>query len=173
MYMKQHILAALSEEYNRWEELLAGLSEAQITTAHRPSSWSIKDDITHLWAWQQRSIARLDAARLNREPTFPKWPAAIDPDSEDATDQINAWIYESNQNQSWSQIHQNWSEGFRRFLAGAEAIAEKELLDSGRYPWLNAQPLAFVLIASYDHHHEHLEKVIAWLREQENGQIAG
>ena len=40
MYMKQHILAALSEEFNRWEELLAGMSEAQITAPQLPSNWS-------------------------------------------------------------------------------------------------------------------------------------
>ena len=40
MYMKQHILAALSEEFNHWEELLAGMSEAQITAPQLPSNWS-------------------------------------------------------------------------------------------------------------------------------------
>ena len=168
MYMKQHILAALSEEFNRWEELLVGMSEAQITTPHLPANWSTKDDIAHLWAWQQRSIARVDAALLDREPEFPAWPTALDPDAEGAADQINAWVYETYHDQPWSTIHQQWQKGFLRFMEGAASIAEKDLLDSGRYPWLNDYPLAFVLLASYDHHHEHLEKLIAWLNEQGN-----
>jgi hypothetical protein len=73
MNMKEHILAALREQFNRWEELLASMSEAQLTTPHLPSHWSTKDEIAHLWAWQQRSIARLEAALSNREPEFPKW----------------------------------------------------------------------------------------------------
>ena len=92
MYMKRHILTALREEFNRWEELLAGMSDEQITTPHLPSNWSIKDEIAHLRAWQQRSIARLEAALLNREPEFPKWLPELDPDSEGNTDQTNAWI---------------------------------------------------------------------------------
>jgi hypothetical protein len=51
MNMKQHILAALREEFNRWEDLLASMSEEQITAPHLPSHWSIKDVIAHLRAW--------------------------------------------------------------------------------------------------------------------------
>lgn len=171
--MKDHILAALREEFNRWEELLAGMSEEQVTTPHRSSSWSIKDEIAHLWAWQQRSIARVEAALRDQEPAFPAWPAGLDPDSEDNTDRVNAWIYATHRDQPWPQIHQDWREGFLRFLEGAEAIAERDLLDAGRYPWLHGYPLALILIASYDHHHEHLEKLIARLREHGTTQIDG
>jgi len=72
----------LKEEFNRWEELLAGMSEEQISASHLPSNLSIKDVIAHLRAWQQRSVARLEAALLNREPEFPNWPAELDPNSE-------------------------------------------------------------------------------------------
>jgi hypothetical protein len=79
---KKQIITMLKEEFTRWEELLAGMSEEQITAPHLPSHWSIKDVIAHLWAWQQRSVARLEAALLNREPEFRKWPAELDPDSD-------------------------------------------------------------------------------------------
>jgi hypothetical protein len=95
-----------------------------------PSHLSIKDVIAHLRAWQQRSIARFKAARLNREPEFPTGLAEIDPDAEANTDHMNAWIYESSREQSWSTVHQHWREGFQRFLASGEAIPEKDLLDA-------------------------------------------
>jgi hypothetical protein len=59
---KTTIVAMLREEFKRWEELLAGMSEAQLTDPQLPSNWSIKDVIAHLWPWQQRSIARMEAA---------------------------------------------------------------------------------------------------------------
>lgn len=173
MNMKEHVLTALREEFNRWEALLASLREEQITAPHLPSNLSIKDVIAHLRAWQQRSIARLEAAVLNREPEFPKWLPGLDPDAEDTTDQINAWIYETYREQPRSEVHQNWREGFLRFLELGAAIPEKDLLDAGRYPWLKGYPLAFILLASYDHHQEHLEALLAWLREHGNMQIAG
>jgi hypothetical protein len=165
MNMQEHILAALREQFNRWEELLATMSEEQVTTPHLPSTWSLKDVIAHLRAWQQRSIARLEAARLNREPEFPRWLAGLDPDSEGTIDQTNAWIYAANRERPWSQVHQDWREGFLRFLELGQGVPERDLLDTGRYPWLQGYSLALILVASYDHHQEHLDKLLAWLQD--------
>lgn len=165
MDMKGHILAGLKEELDCWEALLAGFSEEQILTPLAPSHWSVKDDIAHLRTWQQRSIARFEAAQLDREPVYPSWPAGLDPDAEGSTDQINAWIYETHRDQPWTQVHQDWKKGFLRFLELAETMAERDLLDSGRYPWLKGYPLAYILLASYDHHQEHFEKLQTWLGE--------
>jgi len=166
MYMKNHILAALREEFDQWEDLLVDMGEAQITAPHLPAKWSTKDDIAHLWAWQQRSIARVEAARLDREPAFPARPIEVDPEAEGAADQVRAWVFDTYHNQPWTAIYQQWKAEFLRFLEGAAALEEKDLLDSGRYPWLGGYPLAFILVTSYSHHHEHLEKTLAWLKDQ-------
>jgi hypothetical protein len=39
---KSQIITALREEFNRWEDLLAGMSEERITAPHLPSNLSIK-----------------------------------------------------------------------------------------------------------------------------------
>lgn len=171
---KQQILTTLREEFNRWEELLASLSEEQIMLRQLPSNLSIKDVIAHLRGWQQRSIARLEAALLNKDPEFPGWPAELDPDSEDDLDQINGWIYETYRDQPWSSVHRDWRAGFLRFLELGEAIPEEDLLEAGRYSWMQAYPLSATLQGSYEHHHEeHLEPLLAWLREHGNMKIAG
>ncbi len=165
MIMKQHILTALSEELDRWEGLLAGLSEQQLTASLQPSAWSIKDVIAHLMAWQQYSIARLEAAMLDRETEFPKWLAELPPDSEDNADQTNVWIYETYREQFWSTVHQNWKEGFLRFLELGEALSEEDLLEK-EYPWFKGYALYVILVSTYGHHHiEHYEPLRAWLRE--------
>ncbi len=163
---KKQMIAMLKEEFNRWEELLAGMSEEQITDPHLPSNLSIKDVIAHLRAWQQVSVARLEAALLNREPEFPKWLAGLHPESEDNRDKYNDWIYQAYRDQPWSSVHRVWREGFLRFLELAEAIPEKDLSDAGRYPWLEGYPLFAVLQGSYEHHHvDHLEPLLVWLRQ--------
>ena len=166
MNMKDHILSALKEQFNDWEELLASLSEEQITAPHFDFDWSIKDVIAHLWAWQQISIARMEAGTLDNEPKFPKWIQDIGEDWEEDADRVNASTYETNHNKSWTEIHQNWKEGFLRFLELGNKISERDLLDGDRYPWLKGYSLAFILVASYDHHQEHLEKLIDWLGKQ-------
>ena len=163
MNMKEHILAALKEQFNRWEELLKNLSEEQITTPRFDYAWSIKDVIAHLWGCQQISTARLEAAVHNREPEFPKWTTEVDGDWEENADQTNARLYETNHQKSWPAVYQNWREGFLRLLDAADPIPEQDLLDASRYSWLQGYSLAFVLVASYDHHQEHLQQVIAAL----------
>jgi hypothetical protein len=165
MNMKDHILAALREQFHRWQDTLTSLSMEQVTTPLIPSQWSIKDNIAHLWAWQQRSIARLEAGLLNREPEFPTWPADLDPDLEDDIDGINNWIYQTGREISWKDVNRNWKQGFVRFLELGEKLPEKDLLDSGKYSWMKGYPLVFTLLGSYDHHREHLEELVAWLQE--------
>jgi uncharacterized glyoxalase superfamily protein PhnB len=159
MNMKEHILTALNTQFQRWESLLTSLDDEQIAAPQRDWDWSIKDMVAHLWAWQQRSIAHLEAAVHDREPEFPPWLPGLDRDGAGSTDRINAWIYETNREQPWPTVHQNWHDGFRHFWALGKQISERDLLDGSHYPWLAGHSLAAILIASYDHHQEHWEKL--------------
>lgn len=170
MYMKTHMLAALREEFEHWENVLAGLSEAQITAIPQPGELSLKDEIAHLWAWQQRSIARLEAGLNGGEPQMPPWwpdatitRAGTTTTHEDDTNQVNARIYESYRERSWAEVYKEWRTGFLHFLAISEQIAEPALLDADRFAWLSGYALADVLLGSYDHHQEHLEKLLTRL----------
>lgn len=163
MNMKAHILTALDEQLGRWEELLDSLNEEQLAVPLTPSPWTTKDVIAHLFAWQQRSIVRLEAATLDREPEFPNWPADLDPEAEDV-DQINDWIYKTNRKRPWPEMYQAWKVGYLRLLNLGEQLAERDLMDESRYPWMQGYSLAFVLLATYDHHQEHYEKLLAWLQ---------
>jgi hypothetical protein len=166
--MKEHILVALREQFDKWEELLAVLNEEQLTTPHFDFDWSIKDVIAHLWAWQQISIARMEGGLHDREPVLPKWIVESIENWEEDADRVNALTFERQHNKPWSEIHQIWREGFLRLLEVGNQISERNLLDSDRYAWLNGYSLAFILIASYDHHQEHVEKLMHWLKEHKN-----
>ena len=166
--MKAHILAALREQFNSWEQLLASLSEEQLTAPHFDFDWSIKDVIAHLWGWQQISIARMEAGVQDQEPQFPTWINELGDIWEEDANQTNARIYQNFHEQSWSIVHKNWQEGFLRFLEAGNKISERDLLDGDKYPWLRGYSPAFILVASYDHHQEHFEKLLAWLESIRN-----
>lgn len=163
MFLKQHILAALREEFDQWQQLLDHLEEGQTTTPLLPSPWSIKDVLAHLMAWQKRSTARMQAAALGTEPDFHLWPDEIDPEGD--VDRANAWIYNNYRDLPWSSVHAEWKEGFERFLASIEPISEPLLLGTEVFPWIKPYPLVIVPLGSYDHHQEHYETSLAWLRE--------
>ncbi len=164
MTTKSDILALLQSEFDRWEEVLNGLGEKQIIAPNFISDWSIKDTLAHLMAWQTRSIARLEAARSNKEPEFPPWTVQPVQDPGDNSDEINVWIYNAYREEPWPVVHASWRTGFLRFLELARAIPEKELQDPKRFPWMDGQPLTSVLQGSYEHHHiDHLEPLLALL----------
>lgn len=168
MNMKGHILAALREQFERWEMLLANLSEEQLLAPQFDLDWSIKDVMAHLWAWQQISIARMESGVQGGEPEYPQWIVHHVESWEENADKVNSAIYERQHGKPWSEIYQNWKIGFVQFLELGNKISERDLLDGDRYPWLKGYNLASILIASYDHHQEHFEKLLLWLQEPEN-----
>ena len=162
MSMKGHILSALREQLAAWKALLAGMSEAQLTQPLSGWDWSVKDNLAHLYAWQQRSIARLEAALNQREPVYPQWLPDLTPDTPGVNQKINAFLYETYRNWTWDEVYQSWCVGYLRLLSLGEVISERELLDSDRYAWLGGYSLADVLIGTYDHHQEHYDKLIVF-----------
>jgi hypothetical protein len=52
--------------------------------------------------------------------------------------------------------------GFLQFSELGNQISERDLLDRSKYPWLKGYPLAITLMASHEHHQEHLEKLADW-----------
>ena len=165
MNMKDHILAAFKEQFDQWEGLLASLGDDQLTTPIFDEGWSIKDVVNHLWGWQQISLARMEAGVKDLDPEFPEWLTNSPINWDEDADQTNAWIFKNFHNRSWTEAHQQWREGFLRLLDQAELVSEIDLLNSDRHLWLNGYSLAFILVASYEHHQEHLDKIYAWLQE--------
>jgi len=165
---KQQILQALRDIFNYWDILLAGMTEEQITDPSLPSNWPIKDVIAHLWGWQQRTLARAEAALHDRELQYPNWPERLGPDPDEDVDQTNAWIYETNRDKPWPSVYADWKAQFQRILELGEGIPEKDMADSGRYAWMGGYPLSASFLGSYEHHKEHIEELVACLNQNRN-----
>ncbi len=162
---KDQILAMLKDDFTRWERLLAGLSEAQLAAPRLPGGWSVKDVLAHVAAWQKRSTARVDAALHRQTPTFPGWPEGLDPEADEDLEQVNAWIYQTNRDRPWASVYQDWKTGFLRLIDLCAAVPADDLLQAGKFSWLDGEPLALVPRASHGHLEEHYEALSAWLSE--------
>jgi hypothetical protein len=165
---KQEMVAMHEREFESWERMLAGLSTVQRTDPSLPDGLSVKDTLAHLAAWQQRTCARLEADLHGHEPRFLHWPVALeDEESSDAVDRANAWILEANRNRPWSDIHQEWRNGFLRFLELIRATPAADLRPAGKLAWLAEYELLDADADVYDYHHaEHRVQLAAWIRKQ-------
>lgn len=165
MNSKQQIRTALEDVFNRWEELIASVSEGQINTVLIPSNWTVKDVVSHLWSWQQASVARAEAALQGTEPKYPRWWEIFAPDPNEDVDRTNAWLYEASKDKPWPKVYLDWKLQFQKYLDLTGQIPEKDLFEPGRYAWMGKYPLSASLLGSLDHHEEHFETLTAWLRE--------
>lgn len=167
---KEQILEGLTRVFNRWQELLPGLHAEQLNTPVKPLPWTIKDIVAHMWAWQQISIARMQAAVDGSEPRYPEWRAMFEPDPEENVDRANAWIYQANRDRTWSEIYRDWQAQFQRYIEQTERVSERDLLERGRYAWMGPYALADSCLASIEHHQEHFDAVRAWLEGFAHGE---
>ena len=165
---KQQMLILLENELKQWEELIADLSEDKIITAPLANAWTVKDLFAHLMAWDQLVIARLDAAKFDREPIMPEWviETPLDLDETLKLKQLNAKIHSLYRELSWEQVYQSWKANFLKILTLGKEISEADLLVTGRYPWLKGYSLMANLQGTYEHHHEeHFESFLTWIRQ--------
>ena len=70
MNMKDHILAALREQFDHWEELLASLSEQQLTAPHFDFDWSlVHQRCDGAFMWLATDFHRTDGRRYAQPGT--------------------------------------------------------------------------------------------------------
>jgi hypothetical protein len=173
METKQQILTDLAAIFNRWQELLASLSEEQINQSLHPTHWTVKDVVAHMWAWQQASVARAEAALHDKQPMYPQWWEILGPNPEEDLDRTNTWLFEANLDKLWLKVYTDWKEQYQRFLKLTSQISEKDLLEVGKYTWMGGYALSASTMGSLGHHQEHYESLTAWLQEHETKKSDG
>lgn len=160
MPSKEQLISALRQSHDSSEHLLQRLGEDEIARPQFDGGWSIKDVVVHLWAWQQISVARFEAALLEEEPTYPDWLQGTDPFiAEENTGEFNSRVREEYLVDSWDDVHKSWESGFLRLIHLAQRTPEESLFATGQYAWLKGFPLSGVLTGTLEHHQEHLEAI--------------
>lgn len=151
--MQQHILQAMREQFNAYLLLLNSLSlqQRQQPLPNNPT-WCAKDAIAHLWAWQQRSLARVLAAKNGGDPKYP--PLARDVDEENLSE-INQLYLEQYQPLPWQEVVDGWRHNYQQLIDEGDGLDVVSFLDSDRFAWLGGYAIADVYLGSYGHHAEH------------------
>lgn len=165
MTTKQQMIDDLTLVYQQWENLIAGLGDERVKLQVVPSQWTIKDLVAHLWFWQQASVARMEAALQDKPPDYPEWWEIFGPDPEEDVDRTNAWNYEHSRDKPWAQVYGDWKTQFLHYLDLLKQVPEEDLLATGKYNWMGKYRLVDSSLGSWDHHREHYDFLIAWLKQ--------
>jgi hypothetical protein len=156
---KVALLEKMNCGYAAFQTLLAVLGEAQMTTAEVNDSWSIKDILTHLTAWQRAMVDRLHAAARNEKP-------ALTTDlTDEEIDRLNEQFYQEGKARPLAEALTDFRTTYLQIVEVVQALPWEDLADAHRFVWLNGIPLwRYVAGDTYEHYQEHIESIQEFLK---------
>ena len=148
---KQQWQDRLADSHRTLIEIIAGAETAQFGEASEQSEWRLEDVVAHLLCWRILTVDRLEsAARDVPPPDFP-WPEGLTEETDEGTDQINRYFYETCRQRSLGDLMGETNAQFARMRSVLDTISESDLVTAGRYPWLNGMALSAVVAGTLEH----------------------
>ena len=154
---KATLLDNIQNGYKQFEALLTPLSEEQMTIPAVNSTWTVKDNIDHLTAWQEYLLNQLQGILDGQQP-----PAFMPGLSED---EINEGFYQENKDRPLAVVIADFRLSYQRVLAAVQSISEEAL--NALFPWSKSDNAVWGLIAgnTYEHYEEHGGIIRRWLEQ--------
>jgi len=159
---KVALLEKMNCGFAAFQTLLAVLGEAQMTTVEVNGSWSIKDVLTHLTAWQRAMVDRLQAAVRNEKP------ALMDLTDEEI-DRLNEQFYQEGKSRPLAEVLTDFRTTYLQIVEIVQVLPWEDLADAHRFAWLNGTPLwRYVAGDTYEHYQEHIEPIQEFLKTSQH-----
>jgi hypothetical protein len=158
---KAELLERIHSSYAALEQTIGRLKQEQMTTPI-DGSWSAKDLLAHIAAWQQVMlqfhVGRKPFEQVTGLKDVPYGPTPVD--------QINEAFYTRDQDLPLAEVLQTFRAGHQQLLATLDSLSEADLLKHYTPPGRSSGgPLIdWVGGDSYDHYDEHratLERLLA------------
>ncbi|GER88598.1 hypothetical protein KDW_27600 [Dictyobacter vulcani] len=152
---KAELLTRMQAGYTEFTNLLSSLSDEQLTTPGVNGKWSIKDNIAHLSAWQNRVITALQAIHNQVE--------AGDPTPGMSEDEINELYYQTSKDRPLSEVRNEFAAVSLELQSAVERLSDQQL--NSPLPWGKSQNSIWPWIAgnTYEHYQEHTQIIQEWL----------
>ena len=155
---KAQLLELVHDEYAALEQAIGQLSEAQLT-APIDGSWSAKDILAHIAAWQQIMLE----FHIGRRPFEQAAPGIAASYQTDDVDTINEALYQRDRERALAEVLDAFRRSHQRTLATIEGMGEADLFrpytPPGRDPSAGGQLINWIAGDTYEHYMEHRETI--------------
>jgi hypothetical protein len=145
---KKQLLEAIETEHKALEQLLAGLSPAQMTQPGVVGEWSVKDVIAHLLEWQQMVLKWHAAGVQGKTIAIPaegfNWAQLPE---------LNQQIYEKHCGRAWAEIQKEFKSSLKKVLSTIQGLSDEELFTRGRYAWTKNNTLGTYFVSCTSSHY--------------------
>jgi len=130
------------------EQILAGFSDAEMAD-RVDETWTRKDVVAHLEAWERRVVELLDGLRSGG------------PEGESIeTDELNARFQARDRDRPLADVRAGEREAYAAMLAAIDGATDEELFDGAHFAWTEGEPLAAWFRGNGDEHYdEHREQL--------------
>lgn len=157
---KAEVLADLRAARERLLSAIAGLGEDDMLRVGAVGIWSVKDVLAHLVSWEAELVTAL--TRLPQNAGRPPQIVEIED-----IDEWNAEQYGSNAPRALAAVLEDFHGVHKHLLEAIAALDNRTLDDNRRFPWMEGEPLSYLILENAVwHEEEHAADIRAW-REQE------
>lgn len=158
---KSDLLDVIRIERAQLEILFEGLTDSQMTTAGVYISWSIKDVLAHIAAWERLAYDRIHAALSGEPLKFPLIKGDAD------VDKFNAGVYEKNKDQPLAKVMAEFQDSHQDFSELISTFTDDFLASPLPFDWAGKMTAQVVISANTHWHYvEHAESISKWLESQ-------
>lgn len=159
---KADLIAAAQLEYQKLEALIQPLSADQMTQAGVCETWSVKDILAHLLAWEQMVLGWYRAGARGENVKTPaddlKWSE---------TPILNQRIYEQYRDVPLDVIRAKFAASHAETLETLSAIPEEALATAKVYKWTNTSTLlSYFVSCTSSHYVWAAAEIRKWLKAQ-------
>jgi uncharacterized protein DUF1706 len=151
---KQGILNELTASRVALNKAIVGLTPEQMHITGVIGLWSIKDTLAHLVAWESEVVTALNQIQHKRIPSLLKI---------DDIDEWNDEQYHISATRPLQAVLEDFDGVHKMLYQMITDFDEGSLVDNRRYPWMEGEPLWYLIEENVTlHEHEHAEDIISW-----------
>ncbi len=151
---KAQLLKDIHTERRRLEKTLATLSAAEMVQEGVVGTWSVKDVLAHLAAWERLFLEWYQAGLQGGAPAT--LPVGM---GKRAIDALNEKIYAQNEGRGLEDVLEGFRSSYQQILAVIEGIPESDMFGRSRFSWTKELALADYIAGNTCNHY-------AWARSQ-------
>lgn len=157
---KNDVIADVRAARAKLLQALEGLSDAQMLQVGAVGIWSVKDVLAHLVAWEAELVTTL--SRLDQYKRAA--PAIVEIEDIDAW---NADQYRTNATRPLEAILEDFHGVHKHLIRALEDLDNRTLNDNRMWPWMEGEPLSYLVAENAIwHEEEHADDILAWRAEQ-------
>lgn len=137
-------------------QALDGLTNEQMLQVGVVGLWSVKDVLAHLVAWEAELVTAF--SRLEQHKRQP--PRIVEIDD---IDEWNEEQYHTNAARSLDVVLEDFHGVHKHLVAAIEDLDDRTLDDNRRWPWMEGEPLSYLISENAIwHEDEHADNIRVW-----------